>query len=293
MKIRMMLLISKIVIFMTMKEIASHVILQSIETNNPITNEAMYADYPYLRELDMSNQMTFEFPEKKILLIHHSLSVYICNNCGVTSIYHETFSKLPHLTSIELRNNSMKYVHPDAFMHNNRLDKIDFSGNKLVTLNPEATLRHISSLSIINFSQNPGMDMNRVKLASDRLMILSCNNCATTFLGRNTFADMPRISQIDLKENSIGQIFDDALESLEYVKSLNIDGNRNLQTMSFASKTLKRLSAENCSLEGTLQTSNLPALKIAKVRGNRLTHLDELVPYCSPYCSQLSATVSQ
>ncbi|KXJ82393.1 hypothetical protein RP20_CCG012901 [Aedes albopictus] len=266
----------KIFAIFMMQETASYVILQSIETGNPITSETMYADYPYLRELNMSNQRTFEFPEKKVLLIHQSLSAYICNNCGVKSIYNETFSKLPQLTLIELKNNSMEYVHPDAFMHNTRLDKIDFSGNKLVTLNPEATLRHISSLSIVNFSQNPRMDINKVKLASDRLMILSCNNCATTFLDRNTFADMPRISQINLKENSIEQIFYDALESLEYVKSLNIDGNRNLQIMSFASKTLKRLSAENCFLEGTLQTSNLPALKIVNVRGNRLTHLDEL-----------------
>lgn len=271
-----MQLFVKIFAIIIVQEIASFVILQSIETRSPITSETMYADYPYLRELNMSNQRNFEFPEKKVLLIHQCLSAYICNNCGVKVIYNETFSKLPHLTLIELKNNSMEYVHPDAFMHNTRLDKIDFSGNKLVTLNPEATLRHISSLSIVNFSQNPRMDINKVKLASDRLMILSCNNCATTFLDRNTFADMPRISQINLKENLIEQIFYDALESLEYVKSLNIDGNRKLQIMSFASKTLKRLSAENCSLEGTLQTSNLPALKIVNVRGNRLTHLDEL-----------------
>ncbi|XP_029726711.1 leucine-rich repeat and death domain-containing protein 1 [Aedes albopictus] len=271
-----MLRIFKIVVFMMMQEITSLVILQSIATKDPITNETMYADYPYLRELNMSHQRNFEFPNKKVLLIHHRLSAFICNNCGVNSIYNETFSKLPHLTLIELKNNFMEYVHPDAFMHNTRLDKIDFSGNKLVTLNPEATLRHISSLSIVNFSQNPRMDINLVKLASDRLMILSCNYCATTFLDRNTFADMPRISQINLKENSIEHIFYDALESLQNVKTLTIDGNRNLKILSLASKTLKRLSAENCALEGTLQTSNLPALSSVNVRGNQLTHIDEI-----------------
>lgn len=259
-----------------MREIASHVILRRIETGNPITSETMYADFPFLRELNMSNQRTFEFPERKVLLIHHYLSAFICNNCGVKSVYNETFSKLPHLTLIELKDNFVDFIHPDAFMHNNRLDKIDFTGNKLVTLNPDATLRHISSLSIINFSQNSQLDINQVKLASERLMIFSCNNCGTTFLSRKTLANMPRISQVNLKENVIEQIYYDALESLNYLKTLNIDGNRNLQIMSFASKTLKRLSAENCSLEGTLQTSNLPALKSVNVRGNRLTHLDEL-----------------
>lgn len=271
-----MLLAFRFIIIILMKEIAGLVILQTVKTDNPITSETMYSDYPHLRELDMSNQSTFEFPKDRVLLVHPKLSAYICNNCGVKFIYKQTFSKLSHLTLIELQNNSLEYVHPDAFEHNSRLDEIDFSGNRLVRFNPEATLRHISSLSIINLSQNPQLDVNQVKLASERLMIFSCNNCATTFLDRNTLAGMPRISQVNFKENLIEQIYYDAVESLNYLKTLNIDGNPKLQILSFGSKTLKRLSAQNCSLEGTLQTSNLPALTSINVRGNRITHLDEL-----------------
>lgn len=268
--------VTVILITLLINGITSYVILESIKTDKPIINETMYANIPNLRELDMSNQTSFEFPKDQVLLAHEQLSLYMCNNCGVKSIYKQSFSKLSQLTLIELKNNSLEYVHPDAFEHNPRLDKIDLSGNQLVSFNPETTIRHISALSILDLSQNFKLDLNKVKLESTRLMIFSCNNCDTTYLDRNTLAGMPRLSQINLKDNSIERINDNAMDSLPYLKSLNLDGNRGLQSLNFKSKLLKRLSAQNCSLEGTLHTSNFPALCSLNVRGNRITHLDEL-----------------
>ncbi|EAT32810.1 AAEL014956-PA [Aedes aegypti] len=265
-----------ILIMGSIREIVAYAVEKIVEPVKPITNENMYADYPYLRELDMSYQTAFDFPMHQVLLDHERLSAYICNYCGIQSIYNQTLSKLPHLTLIVLKHNALKYVHPDSFQHNSRLDHIDLSGNQLVTINSQATLRHISSVSILNLSQNRKLDINRVKLECDRLMIFSCNNCATTYLDRNSFAGMSRLSHINFNENMVDQIHYDALEWLSYLKTLNIDGNRNLTMLSFSSNSLKWLSAENCSLEGTLQTSNLPALKTINVRGNRITHLDEL-----------------
>ncbi|EAT32809.1 AAEL014955-PA [Aedes aegypti] len=257
------------------REITAYAVFKIVEPEKPITNDKMYADYPYLRELDMSYQTTFDFPKHQVLLDHDQLSAYICNYCGIKSIYNQTLSKLPQLTLIALKNSALEYVHPDSFRHNSRLDHIDLSGNQLVTINSQAVLRHIYSVSILNLSQNRKLDINRVKLECDRLMIFSCNNCATTYLDRNSFAGMSRLSHINFKENMIKQIHYDALEWLSYLKTLNIDGNRDLTMLSFTSKSLKRLSAENCSLEGTLQTSNLPELFSVNVRGNRITHLDE------------------
>ncbi|XP_021696511.1 toll-like receptor 6 isoform X2 [Aedes aegypti] len=258
------------------RAITAYAVFKIVEPEKPITNEKMYDDYPYLRELDMSHQTTFDFPIHQVLLDHELLSAYICNYCGIKSIYNQTLSKLPQLTLIVLKSNALKYVHPDSFQHNSRLDHINLSGNQLVTINSLATLRHISSVSILNLSHNEKLDINRVTLEGDRLMIFSCNNCATTYLDRNSFAGMSRLSHINFKENMIEQIHYDALEWLSYLKILNIDGNRNLTMLSFTSKSLKRLSAQNCSLEGTLQTSNLPELISINVQGNRITHLDEL-----------------
>ncbi|XP_021712804.1 toll-like receptor 6 [Aedes aegypti] len=269
----MLLSISVMVII---QKIIAYDICQIIEPEKPITNEKMYAAYPYLHELDMSYQTTFDFPKHQVLLDHERLTAYICNYCGIKLIFKQTFSKLPQLMQIELKNNALEYVHPDSFKHNTRLDQIDLSANKLVTFNSQATLRHISLVSMLDLSQNLKLDINRVKLESNRLMIFNCNNCATTYLDRNSFAGMSGLSQVNFKENMIEQIHYDALKSLNHLKTLNIDGNRNLTMLSFTSKSLKRLSAENCSLEGTLQTSNLPELISINVRGNRITHLDEL-----------------
>ncbi|XP_021696512.1 protein artichoke isoform X3 [Aedes aegypti] len=262
-------------ILVSIREIAAYDIYQIIEPEKPITNEKMYASYPYLHELDMSYQTTFDFPKHQVLLDHERLSAYICNYCGIKSIFKQTLSKLPQLMQIELKNNALKYIHPDSFEHNTRLDQIDLSGNKLVTFNSQATLRHISLVSMLDLSQNLKLDINRVKLESDRLMIFNCNNCGTTYLNQNSFAGMSELSQVNFKENMIEQIHYDALKSLNHLKTFNIDGNSKLTMLSFTSKSLKRFSAENCSLEGTLQTSHLPELISINVRGNRITHLDE------------------
>ncbi|XP_062540929.1 protein artichoke-like [Armigeres subalbatus] len=262
-------------IFMLGNTTSYHTI-ESIKTDNPITNEAMYAEYPNLRELDMSNQTEFEFPKNQVLLSHDELSSYICNSCGVHSIYKSSLSKLPHLTSLELRKNSLEYIHPDSFAHNSRLDKIVLADNELITFNEESNLRHIDSLSILDLSLNVKLDLNQVKLRSERLMIFSCNNCHTSYLDQNTFAGMPRITQVSLMDNLIERIDYAAIDSLSYIKSLILDGNRQLKFLHITSGSLKRLSAQNCSIEGVIYTENLPALESLNVRGNRITHLEEL-----------------
>ncbi|XP_062540400.1 protein artichoke-like [Armigeres subalbatus] len=262
-------------IFM-LRNTSSYNIIESIKTDNPITDETMYAKYPNLRELDMSNQTEFEFPKNQVLLSHDELSSYICNSCGVHSIYKSSLSKLPHLTSLELRKNSLEYIHPDSFAHNSRLDKIVLADNELIAFNEESNLRHIDSLSILDLSLNVKLDLNQVKLRSESISIFHCDNCNTFYLDRNTFAGMPRISEISLKNNPIEQINNDAIDFLSHMKSLILDGNRQLKFLYITSGSLKRLSVQNCSIEGVIYTENLPALESLNVRGNRITHLEEL-----------------
>ncbi|XP_062540397.1 toll-like receptor 7 isoform X2 [Armigeres subalbatus] len=258
-----------------LKNTTSYFLIEIIKTDNPITDEAMYAEYPNLRELDMSNQTEFEFPKHKALLSHEELSSYICNNCKIHSIYKQSLSKLPHLTALELRKNSLEHIHHDTFAHNSRLDKIVLTDNELITFNAESTIRHIASLSILDLSNNFRLDLNQVMLRSERIMIFLCDNCNTSYLDRNTFAGMPRITQVSLTNNSIEQIDNAAIDSLTYIKTLIIDDNRPLESLNLTSKSLKRLSAQNCSIKETIHTKNLPSLESLNVRGNRITLLDE------------------
>ncbi|XP_065079827.1 chaoptin-like [Ochlerotatus camptorhynchus] len=249
--------------------------ITSIATKHAISHETMYAVYPNLLQLDMSNQTGFEFPVDQVLLIHDELSRFVCNNCGIHSIYQLSLSKLPQLTHLIMENNSLRYVHPDAFEYNTRMEKISLAGNQLSTFNSEATIRHIAGLAMLDLSWNERFDLNKVELQGTRMFFFTCNHCHTTFLDRNTLARMPRLSQLYLSHNGMERIDDDALMMAKYVKILNVDGNRGLLRLNLKSVSLMKLSAERCSLEGTLHTSKLPLLEYINVRANRITRVNE------------------
>ncbi|XP_065079776.1 protein artichoke-like [Ochlerotatus camptorhynchus] len=244
-------------------------------TNHPVINQTMYVTYPNLFMLDMSNQADFEFPIDQVMLIHDGLSRYHCNNCGVHSIYRVSLSALPQLTHLILKNNTLRYIHPDAFEYNTRLEKVDLAGNQLSTLNPEATIRHISSLSMLDLSWNEQFDLNRVDLQGTRLMFFTCNHCHTTILNRTTLTSTSRLSQLDLSYNGMERIDDAALVQAKYIQILNVDGNRDLQRLNLISESIKKLSAKECNLGGTLNTSKLPMLEFINVRMNKINWLDE------------------
>ncbi|XP_065079828.1 toll-like receptor 6 isoform X1 [Ochlerotatus camptorhynchus] len=244
-------------------------------TKHPIINETMYETYSSLYTLDMSNQTGFEFPIDKVMLIHNGLSRYHCNNCGVHSIYRVSLSKLPQLSHLMLKNNTLRYIHPDAFECNTWLEKVNLAGNQLSTFNPEATIRHISSLSMLDLSWNEQFDLNRVDLQGTRLMFFTCNHCHTTILNRTTLTSMPKLSQLYLSYNGMERIDDAALVQAKYIQILNVDGNRNLQRLNLKSESIKKLSAKECSLRGTLNTSKMPMLEFINVRNNNIISLDE------------------
>ncbi|XP_065079745.1 toll-like receptor 6 [Ochlerotatus camptorhynchus] len=247
----------------------------TIVTDQPVINQTMYVTYPDLFMLDMSNQADFEFPIDKVMLIHDGLSRYHCNKCGVHCIYRESLSALPQLTHLMLENNSLQCIHPDAFENNIRLKELNLAGNQLSTFNPEAAIRHISNLLILNLSLNDKFDLNRVDLHGTRLISFTCNHCHTTILNRTTLTSMPKLSQLDLSNNGMEQIDDDALLQARYIQILYVDGNRNLQRLNLKSESIKKLSAKKCNLGGTLNTSKLPMLEFINVRMNKINWLDE------------------
>ncbi|XP_065075697.1 protein artichoke-like isoform X2 [Ochlerotatus camptorhynchus] len=249
--------------------------ITTIETKHPIVNETMYAAYPNLWLLDMSNQTRFEFPVDQVLLIHDCLTHYVCNNCGIHSIYQISLSQLPELTSLIVNNNTLQYIHPDAFEYNTLLKKVSLVGNQLSTFNPEATIRHMPALNILYLSSNEQFDLNKVDLQSPRLMQLFCNYCHTTFLVQQTLTNMPRLSVLYLSYNVIDRIDDDALMLAKYIKRLTINGNKPLHRLNLTSTSLIDLNAAECSLNGTLDTSHLPMLESINVRNNRIARINE------------------
>lgn len=247
-----------------------------IENNAPITNVTMYVMYPNLWRLDMSNQTKYEFPANRPMLVHMELSRFVCHNCGVHSIYSESLTHLPQLTHLLMENNSIQYVHQDAFKCNERLDKLNLAGNKLITFNADATLQFLpDSWTTLDLSRNRKFDLNRVNFTQTRLFFFKCDYCLTTFLDRNTLVNMPQLRSLSLRYNVLERIDDDAFASAKYLRRIFVNGNENLRRLNLVAPTIRVLSAEKCNLRGKLNTSSLPALTYINVRGNELTTINE------------------
>uniref|UniRef100_A0A1Q3FIA5 Putative toll-like receptor n=1 Tax=Culex tarsalis TaxID=7177 RepID=A0A1Q3FIA5_CULTA len=243
--------------------------------DEPITHPEMYLKFPQLWQLDMSNQTSFEFPKDRVLLIHNKLARYFCNNCSVHSIYKRSFAMLPQLTHLELDHNNLSYIHPDAFENNPLLQRVQLVGNNLVNFNPEGILRHVNFLSILNLDQNTGFDINQVQIELSWLIYFSCRNCNTSFVDKSTMGRWQRLGHLHLANNQIESIDQDAFLAMSRFKHLNVKGNKKLTKVSFVSKTLLHLDAEDCGLEGILDTAGLPALEIINVRKNRISKIHE------------------
>ncbi|XP_039447925.1 protein artichoke-like [Culex pipiens pallens] len=244
-------------------------------TNDPITHPKMYADYPNLWMLDMSNQTNFAFPQSRVLLAHIKLARFHCNNCSVSSIYKESFAMLPKLTHLELDRNNLSYIDADAFEKNPLLQRVQLVGNNLLKINSEGILRHVTFLSSLNLDWNPGFDINQVQVELPWLLYFSCKHCNTSFVDKSTMKRWQRLGYLYLSDNHIDRVEFDAFLDMPRFKLLNVDRNRGLTNLTIQSKTLLTLSAEGCGLEGILDTSNLKALEFLNVRRNNISNIYE------------------
>lgn len=244
-------------------------------TKDPIIDPTMYDEYPELLTLDMSNQTSFQFPVNKVLLRHTNLSKYSCNNCGVHSIYLQSLSHLPFLTELELNNNSLSYIHPDSFRKNDQLRKVQLMNNQLATFNPEATLRYFTQISLFYLDGNPSFDVNQVHIFLPWLHHFGCDNCNTSFIEKATMRKWPKLVQMFMSHNQLERVDRDAFEEMDRIKLVNFNENPDLTSLMLRSKTLRWVKAERCGLEGTLDTSNLPALEYLSVQANRISKINE------------------
>lgn len=246
-----------------------------VSTNDPITHPKMYADYPDLWMLDMSNQTKFAFPQSRVILAHIKLARFHCNNCSVSSIYKESFAMLPKLTHLELDRNNLSYIDADAFEKNPLLQRVQLVENNLLKINSEGILRHVTFVSSLNLDFNPGFDINQVQIELPWLLYFSCKHCNTSFVDKSTMKRWQRLGYLYLSDNHIDRVEFDAFLDMPRFKLLNVDRNRGLTNLTIQSKTLLTLSAESCGIEGILDTSNLKALEFLNVRRNNISNLYE------------------
>lgn len=150
-----------------------------------------------LKKLDISNNRKFSHSGE---LENSNLEIILCNYCLYTKIYHHTFRSLTSLRIIELKNNKIESIMKEAFENLLKLEKLDISNNGILSLNFE--------------------------LQNGNLEIFQCNNCSFSQIYSSTFRDLPNLRVVELKDNKIEIIADDAFEKNSKFNKLYINASK-------------------------------------------------------------------
>lgn len=201
---------------------------------------------PNTLEMDSSNKTEMTFLKNTYLKFSENVSRYVCNDCGIHSIYRETLSESFQLTHLTIKDNKIKYIDPNAFENNLYLEELNFNGNQLSTFEVsfaknmqlrylDLSFNNLQFLYVYLFShlekfETLILDGNRhlanrkdaTFLCNKSLRKISCAYCYFRKLDSMTFSCLPNLLELNLKNNKIDTV---GFNSLGNVERLYLQGN--------------------------------------------------------------------
>ncbi|XP_063792221.1 leucine-rich repeat-containing protein 26 [Pseudophryne corroboree] len=147
--------------------------------------------------IDCYGKGLYFIPEDMEVDTHTMLMAYN----KITALKTLSFNKYPYLQCLELQNNVISNIDPQAFRHLHNLSSLDLSSNQLTTLKPEV-FRPLSRLTALNLGNNrlarlyPGVLEPLVNL-----QILYLHNNALTGLRVEILYNLPVLKQLRLDGN--------------------------------------------------------------------------------------------
>ncbi|XP_074663101.1 adhesion G-protein coupled receptor G6-like isoform X2 [Tubulanus polymorphus] len=138
----------------------------------------------------------------------------------------DEFKDYVNLNSLNLSNNLIKYVHEDAFSHNENLEVLDLSYNNISTLKKE-TFENTAKLKFLNLSNNHIKSIHEGAFSYNEnleVLNLSYNNIIT--LHQDTFENTAKLKYLDLSYNNISTLKKETFENTAKLKYLYLTDNR-------------------------------------------------------------------
>lgn len=147
----------------------------------------------------------------------------------IVSVHSSMFDKMPGLTSLILKGNMIKKVATTAFHGLKSLRQIDLSFNNLEQISSQTFLRN-QELDIIRLNDNNGLaklPLDGFESENGKLNVFSfdASNCDISELGENTFANMPKLTTLNLAWNNIEQLTKDFFRPMIKLVELNLNSN--------------------------------------------------------------------
>ncbi|GLG94700.1 Toll-like receptor 6 [Gryllus bimaculatus] len=239
--------------------------LYLVHTGLDSIHPAALLDLPSLTELDVSGNRGFAFPERGVLsasltglrarfceLRLHNLKAFPnlryanLQGNGIQGVWNTSFAN-EHLIELDLSNNNIHRVHPDAFGHLPRLLKVSLANNKIMSIHPDVFVKN-AFLAEVNLSSNTLTDLGQMK--AEAVTTLDVSQCNVDKLTIDSLEGMPNLRILDLSSNR-----------LEYVPD------------NLTSDSLQWLDLSFCRLAavGNDTFRRLPSLLVLNLSGNRFT----------------------
>lgn len=147
----------------------------------------------------------------------------------IVSVSNSMFEKMPGLTSLILKGNSIKKIQQAAFYGLKNLRQIDLSFNNLEQISSQIFLRN-HELDVIRLNDNNGLaklplDGFESETGTLNVFLFDASNCDISELGDNTFANMPKLSTLNLAWNNIEQLTKEFFRPMTRLVELNLNNN--------------------------------------------------------------------
>ncbi|CAJ0578903.1 unnamed protein product, partial [Mesorhabditis spiculigera] len=213
----------------------------------------------------------FEKVRPKILIIENSMTSVIRQN---------TFSQIGNrLIELRLRNNALKKnIGPALFKGLERLQALDLSGNKLMSIKA-GDFEALGDLRELHLNDNiikEIEDGSFSALSSLRTLSLQGNQLST--ITRDTFKGLDNLEYLYLNHNQIANIDWAAFHHLKNLKHLYL-GRNHITTVDIRGlESLEKLILNNNSIQSLKKVSlkDLPSLAVLSLDRNSIAEIDDV-----------------
>lgn len=154
---------------------------------------------PSFHTLSMNNNKDFKLPVNKEFIIAEKLTSFECNFCNIHEIFIESFSLVPEIVNLELKNNNMDRIDFSAFENNPKLDYLCLDNNPL--------------------------SENNFNFASKSLQQIYCSNCSFTKIKKNTFSNFENLIKMKLRDNTISLIEENSFNKNPVLNLIDLGSN--------------------------------------------------------------------
>lgn len=150
----------------------------------------------------------------------------------------------PDLLTINLNNNEIEAIDPDAFRDVSQVNSILLSGNKIKKISSK-TFFNLSKLTTLQIHENAIAEIeDDAFCVLPQLRELKLNDNKIVRLSKNLFRDLQSLESLWLSRNAITSIPRNAFQGTPRLSSLSLSGNqiRTIETFAFMGASIKWIS---------------------------------------------------